>query len=486
MADSSGPLHVSLSGSPLWISIVTCNLVTGWWPLWLFGFPVNWIWLPEPFIVILTFDLSAYIIFLLRVFYSYCSSDIVLYLTVVSEPEFPGSGFIFRKWCSDKKWPDIIFSLLMVKLTSLSGNKNEGEKKLYKGTFKLEELYTETSLPQYVPDLAHNLISCSALEEEGLEGKWGTKGYRLWLRCQSGFKVIISRDVTFNKSEMPCLVNSSKKDLDFQLEGIFNKVERNLEDNQQGEEIRQENQHNSDSPEIETSNKEHDFENTYQLARDREKRESRIPSRYKDFHLVLNTASYEPSSYEEALKSIDSEKWIKAMNEEIKAPHDNNTWILVPKPKDVSIVDFSTRPDIAYDVSCLRDICQMQAFPIGSSQMATKGLQKVNRFLYFYFMWCMYKLEISASIYCALSTTEAEYIATTEAFKEAMSLEGTCSWVPGVLAMMMLASDTCGFGPMWKFLSGSPLWVYVVTLQPCDWLVAFVALWVSDKSDLPS
>ncbi|KAL0294665.1 UNVERIFIED_CONTAM: hypothetical protein Sangu_2517400 [Sesamum angustifolium] len=26
---------------------------------------------------------------------------------------------------------------------------------------------------RYVPDLAHNLISCSALEEEGLEGKWG-------------------------------------------------------------------------------------------------------------------------------------------------------------------------------------------------------------------------------------------------------------------------------------------------------------------------
>ncbi|KAL0440395.1 UNVERIFIED_CONTAM: hypothetical protein Slati_2522500 [Sesamum latifolium] len=26
---------------------------------------------------------------------------------------------------------------------------------------------------KHVPDLAHNLMSCSALEEEGLEGRWG-------------------------------------------------------------------------------------------------------------------------------------------------------------------------------------------------------------------------------------------------------------------------------------------------------------------------
>ncbi|KAL0377077.1 UNVERIFIED_CONTAM: hypothetical protein Scaly_0825300 [Sesamum calycinum] len=189
---------------------------------------------------------------------------------------------------------------------------------------------------RYVPDLAHNLISCSALEEEGLEGKWGIKGYRLWLRCQPGFKVVISKDVTFNESEMPCLENSSKRDLDFQIEGIYNKVEENLADNQQGEELRQENQHNSVNNGTETLS---NSENSYQLARDRERRESRIPSRYKDFHLALNTISNEPSSYEEALKTVDFEKWIKAMNEEIKALHDNNTWTLVPKPKDASVVD---------------------------------------------------------------------------------------------------------------------------------------------------
>lgn len=36
------------------------------------------------------------------------------------------------------------------------------------------------------------------------------KGYRLWAKESKGFKMIISRDVTFNESHMPCL--STKND----------------------------------------------------------------------------------------------------------------------------------------------------------------------------------------------------------------------------------------------------------------------------------
>ncbi|KAL0337676.1 UNVERIFIED_CONTAM: Retrovirus-related Pol polyprotein from transposon TNT 1-94 [Sesamum calycinum] len=273
----------------------------------------------------------------------------------------------------------------------------------------------------------------------------GTKGYRLWLRCQPGFKVIISRNLTFNESEMPCLITSSKKDIDFQLEGTFNKVEGNLEDNQQGEEIRQENQHNSENLEIETSNEEHDSENTYQLARDRERRESRIPSRYKDFQLALNTESYELSSYEEALKSTYSEKWIKAMNEEIKSLHDNKTWILVPKPKDVSIVD----------CKWIFKIKQENNSSHFKARLVAKGFTQKEDIDYTEIFAPVVKYTTLQSI-IALSTTKAEYIATTEAFKEAMWLEGTCSWALAFLAMMMLVSGTYGFGPS---LSGSPLWL---------------------------
>ncbi|KAL0440747.1 UNVERIFIED_CONTAM: hypothetical protein Sradi_0013600, partial [Sesamum radiatum] len=137
----------------------------------------------------------------------------------------------------------------------------------------------------------------------------GVKGYKLWLRNQTGFKVVISKVVTFNESEMPCLNNSSKKELDFQ--SIFNKVEGSKEDNQQGEEDSEENQLGSENTDTRNETQNDISENipsthNYQLARDRDRRESRLPSRFKDFHLALNTECNEPSSYEEALESPDA------------------------------------------------------------------------------------------------------------------------------------------------------------------------------------
>ncbi|KAK4390103.1 hypothetical protein Sango_2073600, partial [Sesamum angolense] len=200
---------------------------------------------------------------------------------------------------------------------------------------------------RHVPDLAQNLISCSALEEEvhqNVSDLWhkrlghiSSKGYRLWLRNQPGYKVIVSRDVTFNESEFPCLANSSKKDLDHNIESTFNKVEDNPEDNQQGEEVViEENQ--------QLENEEQNENNTpsirdYQLARDRERRTTRIPSKLRDFDIALNIDTSEPFSYKEAIESKNSENWINAMNEEIDSLNKNNTWTLVPKPKEVTAVD---------------------------------------------------------------------------------------------------------------------------------------------------
>ncbi|KAK4380818.1 putative mitochondrial protein [Sesamum angolense] len=85
--------------------------------------------------------------------------------TVVSEPVFTGTG-------------------------KFTVGKQNSAKELWD---RLEELFAETSLPslgdifltfkdgykltlknvRYVPDLNHNLMSCAALEEEGLEGRWG-------------------------------------------------------------------------------------------------------------------------------------------------------------------------------------------------------------------------------------------------------------------------------------------------------------------------
>ncbi|KAL2243544.1 UNVERIFIED_CONTAM: Retrovirus-related Pol polyprotein from transposon TNT 1-94 [Sesamum indicum] len=161
----------------------------------------------------------------------------------------------------------------------------------------------------------------------------GVKGYRLWLRSQPGFRVVISKDVVFNESEMPCLQTSSKNSNNYNIETTFNKVEPNSEDNQQGVEDREENQDGNNEIENESS------ENTYQLVRDREPRARRLPTRLRDYHLALNTENLEPNSYEEAIKSPYSKEWLSAMHDELKALKANKTWILVPKPKGASIID---------------------------------------------------------------------------------------------------------------------------------------------------
>ncbi|KAL0456140.1 UNVERIFIED_CONTAM: Retrovirus-related Pol polyprotein from transposon TNT 1-94 [Sesamum latifolium] len=131
----------------------------------------------------------------------------------------------------------------------------------------------------------------------------GVKGYRLWLRSQPGFKVIISRDVTFNEIEMPCLSSSHKNHHNSDTESIFNKVETDQIDNQQGEENELEENQQVDNPPAPPPD-----HNTYQLARDRERRKSRIPTKFRDYHLALNTETTEPYSYEEALESRNSKK----------------------------------------------------------------------------------------------------------------------------------------------------------------------------------
>lgn len=46
----------------------------------------------------------------------------------------------------------------------------------------------------------------------------------------------------------------------------------------------------------------------------------------------------EPRTYQEAMKTKDSKKWLEAMNEEMLSLQKNETSILVNKPKDKKLV----------------------------------------------------------------------------------------------------------------------------------------------------
>ena len=62
----------------------------------------------------------------------------------------------------------------------------------------------------------------------------------------------------------------------------------------------------------------------------------------------------DPINFRQALKSSKSQKWINAMNEEIKSMKDNDVWDLVPLPEGVKPIGckwiFKTKRDLKGDV----------------------------------------------------------------------------------------------------------------------------------------
>ncbi|XP_071709279.1 uncharacterized mitochondrial protein AtMg00820-like [Rutidosis leptorrhynchoides] len=76
---------------------------------------------------------------------------------------------------------------------------------------------------------------------------------------------------------------------------------------------------------------------TIPLAQDESSSES-TPGRVKKLTEVYETCNFttiEPERYEDAAKD---EKWVTAMNEEIRMIEKNNTWELVDHPKDKEII----------------------------------------------------------------------------------------------------------------------------------------------------
>ncbi|CAA0806744.1 Unknown protein [Striga hermonthica] len=193
----------------------------------------------------------------------------------------------------------------------------------------------------------------------------GVKGYRLWFRSVPGFKVVISRDVVFNESEMPCLIASLPAPLPLpdesenapntveQLSGLSEfdnfenmhaetETERAVFDNRHAEiaenepvnaETENQQSENFENVDVHDEYVENVPENDadlhdYQLARDRTRRERKKPSKFDDFHMTSyafgvfeSIDNCEPKCYDEALKSVNSLQWMNAMREEINSLH---------------------------------------------------------------------------------------------------------------------------------------------------------------------
>lgn len=171
----------------------------------------------------------------------------------------------------------------------------------------------------------------------------GVKGYKVWLVEEK--KVVISRNAVFqedflykdlvwekrNEGVKESLEND--KVIRNYVEAVEN-LESTSECQNEGEATQQEGESEDKSEEVME-----DLSN-YQLAKDKVRRETVKPARFTDdseaaFALSVSKEidCNEPRSYEEAMRSKDSEKWNARMDDEMESLRKNRTWDLVDLPK---------------------------------------------------------------------------------------------------------------------------------------------------------
>lgn len=217
----------------------------------------------------------------------------------------------------------------------------------------------------------------------------GVKGYRLWVKGEPGFKIVISRNVVFNENNFPCLSlpipnveNVAPNEVE--QSPVIIPTDVHVETNEhvdshtnEDETISNEVEH--DSVESHVENDLHD----YQLARDRNRRTISKPARYVDdcnmsefaFHVFESLECDEPKTYREALESKCSEKWVSAMKCEMESLRVNQTWKLVPKPKNCSLVDCKWLFKIKQELENVR----FKARLVAKGFTQKEGIEKTTR-----------------------------------------------------------------------------------------------------------
>ncbi|KAH9679843.1 hypothetical protein KPL71_026299 [Citrus sinensis] len=177
---------------------------------------------------------------------------------------------------------------------------------------------------------------------------------KLNARALKGFFVgypngcIISRDVVFHEAALLKENAASNADIlannDSELSAESPKLKREFSGHERvasdSEDMVNTEDQDTESPTLQQT----DLQD-YQLARDRERRQTKAPDRlgYADliaFALVSadEIAIEEPGSYSEAISGKDCDKWFTAMQEEMDSLQRNKTWTLVPNPGNRKLI----------------------------------------------------------------------------------------------------------------------------------------------------
>nr|AAC62132.1 copia-like retroelement pol polyprotein [Arabidopsis thaliana] len=180
----------------------------------------------------------------------------------------------------------------------------------------------------------------------------GVKGFRVWMieeeRCSISRNVVFREDVMYKD-----ILNQSTSGMSFDFPLATNRIPSfECAGNRKEDEISVQGgvsdddtkQSSEESPISTGSSGQNSGQRTYQIARDKPKRQTKIPDKLRDYELneeVLDEiAGYaymitedggnpEPNDYQKALQDSDYKMWLKAVDEEIESLLKNNTWVLV-------------------------------------------------------------------------------------------------------------------------------------------------------------
>ncbi|GKC19830.1 retrovirus-related pol polyprotein from transposon TNT 1-94 [Tanacetum coccineum] len=161
----------------------------------------------------------------------------------------------------------------------------------------------------------------------------GVKGYRLWRLDDVKPKIIISRDVVFNESLMykdtlkGAGAADSGKEVEFEVELQGSRVEPTV-DPHTGENPGNEDEEQDEGPQQQNLD-------NYVLVRDRAKRTTTIPARYRD---EGNVSLSRPSG-SKAINSSEIDEWVRAIEEDMISLKKNRTWELVNQPPGQKLLE---------------------------------------------------------------------------------------------------------------------------------------------------
>lgn len=189
----------------------------------------------------------------------------------------------------------------------------------------------------------------------------GIKGYRVWLLDEE--KIVISKDVVFDETKFFKDIKKEESPPKEKAKAATAKkvtFSSNLEDFYEGEgsngggaitenveeEAEEDSAEASETDESTGLSEETAAEiGTYCLARDRERRTIRPPSKFEDADFLAyalasaeDLETEEPKSYKEAMESRDRELWIGASDEEMDSLEKNHTWDYAERPKDCKVI----------------------------------------------------------------------------------------------------------------------------------------------------